>query len=352
MNFIEELRNLSTRIESYRDLVQNEASTKNTFVEPFINLLGYDTSNPREVKLEFTADVPPRQGEKVDYALFKNSKPAMIVECKSYGEDLSATHVAQLVRYFSAVEPQFPFAVLTDGVLYQFYADIEASNKMDREPFLEFDMLDIQQSLANELKGFTKPNFDLDKTLAAAIDLKHSKEIKDFIMQQVESPADEFVNFVQSVVLNRELTPTERERFPDSIKRALNELMKEGINPSPSPVIDEEDTPDSNPRPIGFTFNNEQHRVEPRTWKQYLVIFCEILSRIYTDRFEEVLTLDLGQRRPYFSREPEHLIEPRQIRDTGIYIHTCFSASQIKKVVRRLAEHFGYDEPRIEHTND
>ena len=36
---------------------------------------------------------------------------------------------------------------------------------MDTKPFLEFDMLDIQPPLVNELKQFTKPVFDLIKPL-------------------------------------------------------------------------------------------------------------------------------------------------------------------------------------------
>ena len=57
MDFIEELRNLSARITRQRDVIQTEEATKNAFVMPFINLLGYDVFNPTEVVPEFTADV-------------------------------------------------------------------------------------------------------------------------------------------------------------------------------------------------------------------------------------------------------------------------------------------------------
>ena len=57
MDFIEELRNLSARIEKQKDLIRTEEATKNAFVMPFINLLGYDVFNPAEVVPEFTADV-------------------------------------------------------------------------------------------------------------------------------------------------------------------------------------------------------------------------------------------------------------------------------------------------------
>ena len=39
-------------------------------------------SNPTEVVPEFTADVGTKQGEKVDYAIFKDDEVIMLIECK------------------------------------------------------------------------------------------------------------------------------------------------------------------------------------------------------------------------------------------------------------------------------
>lgn len=130
---------------------------------PFINLLGYDVFNPTEVVPEFTADVGTKQGEKVDYAIFKDDEVIMLIECKKYGADLSEVHTSQLYRYFSVAHARI--AVLTDGVLYRFYTDLEESNIMDTKPFLEFNMLDVQPPLVSELKRFTKPAFDLNEPL-------------------------------------------------------------------------------------------------------------------------------------------------------------------------------------------
>ena len=198
MDFIEELRNLSARIEKQKDLIQTEEATKNAFVMPFINLLGYDVFNPAEVVPEFTADVGTKQGEKVDYAIIKDDEVIMLIECKKYGEDLSDVHTSQLYRYFSVVHARI--AVLTDGVMYRFYTDLEEKNKMDSKPFLDFDMLNIQQALVNELKRFTKPAFNLDETLTAASDLKYTKEIRQMMAEQFESPAEDFVRFFLSSV--------------------------------------------------------------------------------------------------------------------------------------------------------
>ena len=234
MDFIEELRNLSTnivkQIESaeQRDRNITEEATKHAFVIPFIKILGYDPYSLTEVVPEFTADIGTKQGEKVDYAIFKDDNVIILIECKKYGEDLSDAHASQLYRYFSTVNARI--AVLTDGVIYRFYTDLEETNIMDSKPFLEFNMFDIQEPLVNELKRFTKPTFDLDAALTAASDLKYTKEIKQTMMEQLEAPSEDFVRFFLSFVYSGVKTQTVVQQFTDIVKRALNQFLNEQIN--------------------------------------------------------------------------------------------------------------------------
>ena len=234
MDFIEELRNLSTniakQIENAEQIDRNitEEATKHAFVIPFIKILGYDPYNLTEVVPEFTADIGTKQGEKVDYAIFKDDQVIMLIECKKYGADLSDAHTSQLYRYFSVVNARI--AVLTDGVIYRFYTDLEETNIMDSKPFLEFNMFDIQEPLVNELKRFTKPTFDLDAALTAASDLKYTKEIKQTMMEQLEAPSEDFVRFFLSFVYNGVKTQTVVQQFTGIVKRALNQFLNEQIN--------------------------------------------------------------------------------------------------------------------------
>ena len=239
MDFIEEIRNLSTKIEKHKDVIQNEEMTKTAFVMPFINLLGYDVSDPTEVVPEFTADFGARQGEKVDYAIFKDDEVIMIVECKKFGTDLSDTHTAQLFRYFSVTPARI--AILTDGALYWFYTDLEKSNIMDTKPFLEFNMLDIQSSLVNELKRFTKPNFNLDAIRIAAGDLKYTEKIKQTFAVQLKAPTEEFVQFFLSSVYSGERTPAKIQQFTGTVKRALNQFLDEQMNQRLQSAMSEEE---------------------------------------------------------------------------------------------------------------
>lgn len=237
MDFIEELRNLSTniakQIENAEQIDRNitEEAAKHAFVIPFIKVLGYDPYNLTEVVPEFTADLGTKQGEKVDYAIFKDDEVIMLIECKQYGANLSEAHTSQLYRYFSVVNARI--AVLTDGVIYRFYADLEETNIMDSKPFLEFNMLDVQEPLVNELKRFTKPTFDLNAALTAASDLKYTKEIKQTMLEQLEqleSPSEDFVRFFLSFVYSGVKTQTVVQQFTGIVKRALNQFLNEQIN--------------------------------------------------------------------------------------------------------------------------
>src|SRR4028119_2249033 len=154
MDFIEKLQALATKIPKLCEHLQTEEATKNALVMPFINLLGFDIFDPTEVIPEFIADVGIKKGEKVDYAIVKDGKIIMLFECKHCGGDLHINHASQLFRYFSVTDARI--AVLTNGLVYRFFTDLEAPNKMDEKPFLEVDMTELNDVSINELKKLRK----------------------------------------------------------------------------------------------------------------------------------------------------------------------------------------------------
>ncbi len=222
MDFIEELNNLSSRIPDYKDKVKGEQATIDAFVKPFIRAFGYDDTNPTEVVPQFTADIGTKQGEKVDLAILKNGKAIMLIECKDWSSDLPKEDVSQLFRYFIAVT-EARIGVLTNGVLYRFYTDSEKPNVMDTEPFFEFNMSDIQSSLVNVLENFTKDKFDLGNARFIAVDLKHRGEIKQILIEQLETPTNGFAKFFYDAIKPQ----IAKQDFTDVVKRAFNEFIDE-----------------------------------------------------------------------------------------------------------------------------
>lgn len=228
MDLVEQLQNLSLKTEKLCSLLQTEEATKNALIMPFIAALGYDIFDPTEVIPEFVADVGIKKGEKVDYAIVKDGKIIMLFECKHCGGDLNINHASQLFRYFSVTDARI--AVLTNGLVYKFFTDLEAPNKMDEKPFFEFTMTELDEVAVMELKKLTKQNFSIDQIVATAGELKYARQIKKHFAQLLENPSDELVKLIASQVYSGVITPSRREYFAAIIKRAFNQLINDRIN--------------------------------------------------------------------------------------------------------------------------
>ena len=229
MDFIDHLRALSTRISTMKNMIQTEEATKNAMIMPFIQILGYNVFDPTEVTPELIADVGTKKGEKVDYAILRDAKPIILFECKKCGADLHINHASQLFRYFHVTEARF--GVLTNGLVYRFFTDLEQPNKMDEKPFFEFNILDFNERDVEELKKFAKSSYDLDTILTTANDLKYTRAIQTRLAEWMLNPSEDFVRLVSVDLLgNKRFTPTVRDQFTAITKRAFEQLVGERIN--------------------------------------------------------------------------------------------------------------------------
>jgi len=221
------LKSLADKINRIKDKIETEESTKHAFVLPFIHLLGYDTFNPLEVCPEFTADIGIKKGEKVDYAIFQNGVPILIIECKNWRQDLTL-HNSQLFRYFHVTKTRF--SLLTNGIQYKFYTDLEDKNKMDTKPFLEFDITNLKESTIREIEKFHKSNFDASSIVDNASTLKYTAEIKKVIDEELKSPSVDFIRHFASRVYSGRLTTKIVEEFKDMVQKAFNQITSDRVN--------------------------------------------------------------------------------------------------------------------------
>ena len=228
MDLIDQMKELSSGISKRSERLETEEATKNARVMPFIRVLGYDVFNPEEVVPEFTCDVGTKKGEKVDYAIMKDGKPIMLFECKSANMNLEKEHASQLYRYFSVTEVKV--GVLTNGIVYKFYSDLEEANKMDIKPFLELDMLNLKEPLVEELKRFRKESFKTDEIVSAASELKYTKEIKRILGEELDSPSEAFVKFFTKQVYSGMIRKTAREKFTGIVHHAFKEFINDEIS--------------------------------------------------------------------------------------------------------------------------
>lgn len=228
MDLIDRISEISKRISTLGPTLVTEEATKNALIMPFIQALGYDVFNPLEVVPEYTTDHGVKKGEKVDYAVKKDDEIIMLIECKKFGSNLSPEHASQLYRYFSVSEARF--SVLTNGVEYMFFSDLEKPNQMDSKPFFIIDLNKFEKHEIEELKKFTKNSFNLDDILNTASDLKYTNEVKKILNKELESPSDEFVRFFASKIYSGRLTQTVMEQFKQIVLKARKQFINEKIN--------------------------------------------------------------------------------------------------------------------------
>ena len=227
MDFIDQLKQFSKRVESLKDTITTEEATKTAIIMPFFSMLEYDVFNPQEFVPEFTADVGIKKGEKVDYAIIKDGQPAILIECKSINEPLEK-HDSQLFRYFGTTVAKF--AILTNGLLYRFYTDLDEPNKMDDTPFLEIDILNIQENQVPELKKFSKFQFEVESIFDAASTLKYENEFKHILADLLENPSDDFVRLFLHDAYSGLKTQAIIDKFRPILKKALNDYISETMN--------------------------------------------------------------------------------------------------------------------------
>ena len=227
MDFKDQILQLAGRVEKLLPQLKTEEATKNALIMPFIQVLGYDVFNPFEVNPEFIADIGIKKGEKVDYAIMKEGEPTILIECKHHLEKLDP-HNSQLFRYFHTTKAKF--GLLTNGLTYRFYTDLEERNKMDGTPFFEFNITEIKETEVVELKKFHKSYFDVESITNTASELKYLNELKTLLNREMLVPSDNFVSFFTKQIYSGVLTAKVKEQFGPIIKRSFNLLISDAIN--------------------------------------------------------------------------------------------------------------------------
>jgi hypothetical protein len=227
MDFADQITQLAIRVEKLKPQLLTEEATKNALILPFIQALGYDVFNPSEVIPEFTSDIGIKKGEKVDYAIMQKEKMIMLIECKGVNDNLSS-HDTQLIRYFHTSDAKF--AILTNGQIFKFYTDLEEQNKLDEKPFMEFDLLNIKEQQISELKKFHKSNFDIEKIISTASELKYSNAIKAILNAEIEEPTEPFVRLFLAQIYQGRATAAVLSQFQLIVKKSLSQWLSDKIS--------------------------------------------------------------------------------------------------------------------------
>jgi hypothetical protein len=238
MDFKDQIKQLGDRVAKLKDQIQTEEATKNAFIMPFLQVLGYDVFNPIEVVPEYITDIGTKKGEKIDYAIFKDGNPTILIECKHWAQNLNV-HDGQILRYFHVSKAKF--GLLTNGITYRFYSDLVDANKMDEKPFLEFNINEIKDNQIEELKKFHKNVFDAESITNTASELKYTNELKHILQQELTNPSADFVKHFARQVYPSVITAKILEQFTTLTKKSIQQHISDLITERLKTALTKED---------------------------------------------------------------------------------------------------------------
>jgi hypothetical protein len=231
IDFKDTIVQLSERISKLKDNIATEEATKNAFILPMLQALGYDVFNPLEVVPEFTCDIGTKKGEKIDFAIQKEGKTIMLIEAKHWRQDLTLLD-NQLLRYFHVSDARF--GILTNGIIYRFYTDIDKNNVMDEKHFLEVDMENLSDAEIEQLKKFHKSYFSENEILSTANELKLTIAIKNIVKREFLNPGDDFTKFFVKEINDGKYSAKLIETYAPILKKCIqsyiNDVISERLN--------------------------------------------------------------------------------------------------------------------------
>ncbi|MDE2852882.1 MAG: type I restriction endonuclease [Chloroflexota bacterium] len=248
MNVIETLRVLSCQVEQRLPAAKrSEANTSQFLVMPFFEALGYSVHNPNDVEPEFTADLFA-SGTRVDYALKKAGKPIVLIEVKRASVKLERHHTRQLHYYFSS-KLDVRFGIVTNGLEYRFYSDLDLPNVMDDEPFLTLNMLNLDDSLMADLELFTKSSFDKDRVVDAARIAKNRAMIRRVLNTEFDPLSPKAIEFILNIALADSTVETRRTELTQLVKEEWQLMLELSAPPPDLPPVDKIEIKDPSPGP-------------------------------------------------------------------------------------------------------
>ncbi len=232
MSLFDALSQMAEQIKQHRELMnKSEATVEQVSVLPFMDALGYDTQNPAEVRKQYAI----LNWDAVDFAVVRDSEPIMVLEAKKASETLSAKHWKQLFEYFNADKARI--GILTNGIEYRLYTDIVKPNIMDKEPFLEIDLLKLDKRKLEVLEGFTKTRFDPIKSI-------RYMKVQSKVEQILKYPDEWLVKHVIYDIHDGAKWKHVIEEYKPLVKRAIDDYVEHEVTrrvvqprPTPKPTI-------------------------------------------------------------------------------------------------------------------
>jgi hypothetical protein len=222
----EALASYVNRVKELADHVKgNEQATKHSLVGPLFTLLGYDLTDPRQCLPEYRVDFgKDRSVKPIDWAFFQNGRPSFFVEVKEAGKRLGG-YDEQLADYF-AKAPEAKLGILTNGIHWRFFTDMVNENVMDKEPFVQWDVVADEQPPIDFLTVLQRSEFNSSLLRTFAQRTRQQNLLVQELARLLE-PAPELTKLAIARIETRNLTAAVVESWKPIVANAINEWARQ-----------------------------------------------------------------------------------------------------------------------------
>lgn len=138
--------------------------------------------------------------------------------------------------------------MLTNGIKYWFFSDIDAANKMDAKPFFKFNLFDYRDTDLDELSKFAKAAYDLNSILATANELKYTNAIVQDLEREFANPSAEMIRLLLGRAHDGRLTTNIREQYRGTVAKAMQKFISDRVSRRLQSALSAESTAQTAPQ--------------------------------------------------------------------------------------------------------
>ncbi len=211
------IKSLRMKLDKYRKVDLKEYPTRTIFVDPLLQALGWDVTDPDEIELEY----PTIDGKSVDYAPKINRKPVLFIEAKSLNDPLTdVKSTTQVVGY--AANAGVEWCVLTNGVTYKVYRSTEKAEAPDKLLFeisldpKETESLSIEQ-VAEQFERFSRDSMAKGLLDEIGEQIFTTGKIRKALDKLFTEPPNTLIRLIRSTIGDYTIKPIQ-------VKNALKRL--------------------------------------------------------------------------------------------------------------------------------
>jgi hypothetical protein len=213
---VQQIETFRAKLDGWRRQGLKETQTRMTVINPLLEALGWDVSDPAEVQSGYSAV----DGKEPDYGLNVNGKPVLFVEAKPLADPLNDVKaITQVVGY--ATNEGIAWCVLTNGIRWRVFRSLEkcpAPEKLMFEVSLDprdSDALSVAQ-IAEQMWRFSREEMakgTLDRLGEQTFTDGKVRKALDKIMRDAPRA---ILNLIKQQVNDEYLTP---QKIKESLSR-------------------------------------------------------------------------------------------------------------------------------------